>query len=143
MDFLKDEKKPIILIFFGYVGCPDICIPALTQINKIYEKLDKDDVSVYFVNLLATATPSSVDDYVKIFNKDFKGIYINKFEINKVISKLDVLYRPSLTDKNVIDHSGYLHLFIKENEKYKQKYVYTSSPLDVEFISNDINKIKG
>ena len=78
-----------------------------------------------------------------MFNENFHGVYINKQEINEVITKLNVLYRPSLTDKNIIEHSGFLHLFTKEDGVFKQKYIYTSSPLDVDFISNDINKILG
>lgn len=142
LDFLEKENKPIVLMFFGYVGCPDICIPSLKQIDEIYRKVDNEKVSVYFVNLLATALPNSIDEYAKMFNKDFNGVYINKEQINKVVSKLNVLYKPSITNKNIIDHSGYLHLFQRIDGKYKQKFVYTSNPLDVDFITSDINKLK-
>lgn len=143
LKFLEKEKKPIVLIFFGYVGCTDICIPALKQIDEIFKKIDQDVVSFYFVNLLATALPQSVDEYAKIFNPKFNGIYLKKEDINRIISELNVLSVPSIFDKNIIDHSGFLHLFVKNEAFYKQKYIYTTSPFDVDFISKDINKIQG
>lgn len=141
--FLKNEKKPIVLVFFGYVGCTNICEPALKEISKIYNKTDQDKTSFYFVNLLSDVIPESVDDYVKAFNQKFNGVYLNPKEIDDITSKLNVLYIPSMLDKNVIDHSGFLYLFTNENGIYKQKYIYTTSPFDIEYISNDINKIQG
>ncbi|NQY94284.1 MAG: hypothetical protein HRT43_08985, partial [Campylobacteraceae bacterium] len=40
-DFLKEEKVPVVMLFFGYVGCGDICIPAMSELSTIYEELDK------------------------------------------------------------------------------------------------------
>lgn len=143
LQFLEKEEKPIVLIFFGYVGCTDVCTPALHQLNEIYKKIDSKNVSLYFINLLTSADPQSVDAFAKSFNPAFKGVYLNQKEIDTVITKLNVMSVPSLLDKNVIDHSAFLHLFIKENDVYKQKYIYTTSPFDMDYIIKDITKIQG
>ena len=143
LQFLEKEEKPIVLIFFGYVGCTDVCTPALHQLNEIYKKIDSKNVSLYFINLLTSADPQSVDAFAKSFNPAFKGVYLNQKEIDTVITKLNVMSVPSLLDKNVIDHSAFLHLFEKEDGAYKQKYIYTTSPFDMDYIIKDITKIQG
>jgi protein SCO1/2 len=144
LDFLKDETAPMAAIFFGYVNCPDICVPALSELSKIYTKIEKkENIQVYFVNLQATAHPESVKEYVKVFNKDFKGIYLEYDSILEIVSKLKVVYLPSPTNRNIIDHSGYIHLLFKEDNKYFQKYIYTTRPFNIEYISKDINKMIG
>lgn len=42
-DFLKNETKEYVLLFFGYAGCDNICPPALSAISQIYNKLDKNN----------------------------------------------------------------------------------------------------
>ena len=143
LPFLEKEQKPIVLLFFGYVGCTEICTPALHQLDEIFKKIDSKNVSLYFINLLTSADPQSVDDFAKSFNPAFNGVYLNQKEIDTVITKLNVMSVPSLLDKNVIDHSAFLHLFEKENGVYKQKYIYTTSPFDMDYIIKDITKIQG
>lgn len=143
LGFLEKEEKPIVLFFFGYVGCTEVCTPALHQLNEIFKKIDSNNVSLYFINLLTSADPQSVDDFAKSFNPAFKGVYLSQKEIDTVITKLNVMSVPSLLDKNVIDHSAFLHLFKKDNGLYKQKYIYTTSPFDIDYIVKDIKKIQG
>lgn len=141
-EFLKEEQKPIVMVFFGYVNCPDICVPALTELSQIYKGLDKNKVSFYFVNLQHSSHPDAVSDYAKSFNKEFKGIYLNYDKILEIVSKLKFVYLPSAIDRNIIDHSGYLHLFIKSEDEYKQKYLYTTRPFNIEYITKDIKNLQ-
>jgi protein SCO1/2 len=140
-NFLEKETKPLVMIFFGYVNCPDICVPSLSELSKIYNKIkQKNKISIYFVNLQATAHPESVKEYAKVFNKDFKGIYLDYATMLEVVSKLNVIYKAT-PNSTTIDHSGYIHLLVKHNNEFIQKYVYTARPYDIEYISSDINKM--
>eukprot|EP00767_Chilomastix_cuspidata_P007862 gnl/Chilomastix_cuspidata/8733.p1 GENE.gnl/Chilomastix_cuspidata/8733~~gnl/Chilomastix_cuspidata/8733.p1 ORF type:complete len:192 (+),score=4.36 gnl/Chilomastix_cuspidata/8733:37-612(+) len=139
-DFLKNETKEYVLLFFGYVGCGNICPPALNSISQIYNRLDKDHFSFYFINLQPNVFEKDVKPFAKAFNKDFKGIYLNKKELVDITSKLQVKYSPI----NIIDmdHTGFLYLLEKSaNNMYKQKFIYTARPFDIEYISNDLNTI--
>lgn len=140
--FLKNEKKDHVLLYFGYVGCTTICPPALNEISQIYNKLDKNKFAIYFINLQENTPKENVDQFAKVFHKNFKGIYLNKKEISEIISKLNVKYLPSMIDNNEIDHSGFLH-YLKKNNNYNffQKFIYTTRPFDIDFIVKDLKSI--
>ncbi|XPV67901.1 MAG: SCO family protein [Halarcobacter sp.] len=140
-DFLKDETKEYVLLFFGYAGCDNICPPALSEISQIYNKLDKEQFSFYFINLQPNIFKDDVDPFAKAFNKDFKGIYLDDKKLFDITSKLQVKYSP--VNKIDIDHTGFLYLLEKSGSNmYKQKFIYTARPFDIEYISNDLNTLK-
>lgn len=141
-NFLKKEKSPYILLYFGYVGCYTICPPALNEIGQIYKRINHNKFSFYFINLQENTPKENVDQFAKVFNENFKGIYLNNKEIRKIISKLNVKYIPSILDKYEIDHSGFLHVLKKKvTGKYQQQFIYTTRPFDIEYIVNDLTKI--
>lgn len=139
--FLSDSKNEIAMVFFGYVGCTSVCEPALIEINNIYKKLDNKRISFYFINLLTDIEPSSVDYFVKNINPNFKGIYLEKKEIDKLQKKLNFTFYSTSLSSTPIEHSGFLHIFKKnENGKFLQKFMYTSRPFNVEGITKDLNQ---
>ena len=139
--FLKKENKKFVLLYFGYIGCSNICPPAMEQINQIYNKIDKKRFGFYFINLLPNGDPDMVKAFAEAFNKDFNGVYLNNKEIRKIVSSLNVKYLPSLFDKNELEHSGFLYLLEKNVNSYTLKFIYTASPFDIEYISNDLKRI--
>ncbi len=138
-DFLKGEKSPTVLLFFGYVNCGDICPPAMIELGKIYEKLNKNRTKVYFVNVLDTTNKELPQSYAKGYHKDFKGIYLDIPAIKKITKKLD-LALIKISDQ-VISHSGYLYVLQKDlvSKKYILKYIYTTRPFDEKSIITDVN----
>lgn len=141
-DFLKNETSEYILLYFGYVGCYTICPPSLNEISQIYDKLNPSKYKFYFVNLQPDLPKENVDQFAKVFNENFKGIYLNNEEIIKIVSKLNVKYLPSMIDKYEIDHSGFLHV-LKRLEKghYQQEFIYTTRPFDIDFIVDELNNL--
>ena len=55
-NFLEQESSPVVLLFFGYVGCGDICPPAMQELNNIYttrpfaEKSVVKDINILLQN---------------------------------------------------------------------------------------------
>merc|ERR1711879_607930 len=56
-DFLKKEKTPYALLYFGYVGCYTVCPPALNEISQIYKSLDKKKKIFFFFFFTQTKKP--------------------------------------------------------------------------------------
>lgn len=137
-DFLKQENSPVILLFFGYVGCGDICPPALNELSKIYEQLDKSKVKVYFINILNTTSKDAPRSYAKGYHKDFKGIYLDSFGIKKVATKLNLSIVK--VNDNEVGHSGHLFVLNRNynNKEYTLNYIYTTRPFDEKSIVKDI-----
>lgn len=139
--FLKKETKPIVLLYFGYTGCSNICIIALNQINNLYKTIDNKRVSVYFIDLLTNVEKDLTNKYAKSFNKEFVGLNFSKPDLLKITGKLRVNFATSLLDKDEINHTGFLYLFEKKDDYYIQKYVYTNTPYDIKLIKKDVDNI--
>ena len=141
--YLKDETSDIVLLYFGYVGCDTICVPSMTEINEIYNKINNKNVKVYFINLLVNLDQNLPQLFAEHFNENFKGIYLDKKELLKVTSQLNVVFSKSLVDKYELNHAGYLYILQKDdtNNGYKQKYIYTTRPFKQNIIVEDINKL--
>jgi len=138
-DFLKEENTPVVMLFFGYVGCGDICIPAMNELSTIFEQLDKRTTKVYFVNVFDETKEALPLEYAKAYNSEFKGIYLDKFGIKKVAEKLTLAIVKISPQE--ISHTGHLYILKKDelSSKYYLKYIYTTRPFDEKAIVKDIN----
>ena len=66
-----------MLVFFGYVDCPQVCPTAMARLQQIYGALDRthsaDRLGVTFVNL-TEAPPDVAVAYAKAFHPAFEGV---------------------------------------------------------------------
>jgi protein SCO1/2 len=71
-------RGKVVLLFFGYTSCPDICPTTLAELKQALEKLGPEkaqQVQVIFVTVDPQRdTPERVQEYVDHFNKDFIGL---------------------------------------------------------------------
>jgi len=125
-----DEKN--LLVFFGYVGCIDICTPRLNEISSVYKKLKKEniDVGVVFINTSKLQDSELSELFAKSFHKDFKGVYLEGEALNNLKKEFKVYSAPSFSKPDEIDHTSFLYLLKKVKSKYYLKIIYTSVPLD-------------
>lgn len=138
--FLEDESAKIVLLYFGYVGCKNICSPAMQEINTIYTQLPSSNISVYFMSLLQSDNDTT-QAYAQYFNKDFKGINLSKKELQELKQTLSVQTSSSFTDATEINHAGHLYLLQRDTLKdlYHQKYIYTTRPFNTKVIVKDLS----
>ena len=139
--FLQKEQKPIVLLYFGYTYCPDVCVLALNRLNKLYPLLEEEKVSIYFINLLDEVSSKDTKDFVDSFNKKFNAINLDKKELSTVTSQLKVSFSKSIFNKTEMNHSSFLYLLEKKEDNYFQKYVYISNSYDLNMIQDDITNI--
>ena len=74
---LSDQKGKIILLFFGYTSCPDVCPVTLATFKQVYDNLGVDAQQVRFVMITADPdrdTPDKVSEYAARFNPEFIGL---------------------------------------------------------------------
>jgi len=105
---LSEMRGKIVLLFFGYTSCPDICPTTLAELNQALEKLDSEDakqVQVLFVTVDPERdTPARMQEYVNHFNPDFIGLSGTETELEKVWSDYGV-YREVVDGTSAL---GYL-----------------------------------
>ncbi len=137
-----DYKSKYIFVFFGYVGCADICTPRLSELNPIYKQLKDEgfDIDMVFVNLIELNDPELPYLFASSFNKEFDGVYLEKNELNKIQSEFDVYNIPSLTQDGEYEHTSFLFALKKQTDGYRLKRIYTHVPFDKNIIINDIRK---
>ena len=75
---LSANSGHLILLFFGYTSCPDVCPTTLAELNLALQELKPEDaaqVKVVFVTVDPERdTPDRVKEYVNHFNSGFIGL---------------------------------------------------------------------
>jgi protein SCO1/2 len=73
---LASEKGSVVLLFFGYTHCPDICPTTLSDWKRIKAALGRDASRVRFVFISVDPSrddPATLQHYVSRFDPDFIG----------------------------------------------------------------------
>ena len=124
---MADFRGKVVVIFFGYTHCPDVCPTTLSEMKQVMQFLGKDAerLQVLFVTLdPARDTPELLSKYVPSFHPTFFGLYGNPAATEKVARDFKIFYRlvPGKTaDSYSVDHTaaslvfdpqGRLRLFI-------------------------------
>ncbi len=105
---LGELRGNVVLLFFGFTSCPDVCPTTLSELRKVNEELGKDagQVRVVFVTVDPERdTPEKVQKYVSIFNPAFVGLSGSMEELEPVWRDYGV-YRE--VDEVTSSASGYL-----------------------------------
>ena len=74
---LADFAGKVVVVFFGFTQCPDVCPTTLAEIAEIKQKLgaDGDKVQAVFVTVDPERdTPEIVAAYVAAFGRDFVAL---------------------------------------------------------------------
>jgi protein SCO1/2 len=84
---LSEMRGKVVLLFFGYTSCPDVCPTTMAELKQALEKVgaDADQVQVVYVTVDPQRdTPERVQKYVSHFNPDFIGLSGSESELAKV-----------------------------------------------------------
>jgi protein SCO1 len=91
---LSQMRGRVVLLFFGYTSCPDICPTTLAELNQAMGKLresEADRVQVVFVTVDPERdTPERTQEYVNHFNPGFIGLSGTEEQLAKVWSDYGV-----------------------------------------------------
>ena len=92
---LADFKGQVVLIFFGYTQCPDVCPTAMQRFQEVFRLLGPQSarVQVLFVTLDPERdTKEVLAQYVPWFDKSFLGLYGSAEETAAVAKEYRVFY---------------------------------------------------
>ena len=131
---LADFTGKVVILFFGFTQCPDICPSTLGASAAALNLLgaDADKVQVLFVTLdPARDTPAVLSKYAPAFNPSFLGMYGNEAETAAAAKEFKVFFQkqPGNDGNYSIDHTaasyaidpqGRLRLYIKHGETPEQ-----------------------
>jgi protein SCO1/2 len=92
---LADFKGKVVLLFFGYTHCPDVCLTLLSGLSMVQKQLgnDAERVQVLFVTLdPARDTPEKLADFIGYFDKDFLALYGDESAVARTAKEFKVTY---------------------------------------------------
>ncbi|PZA06396.1 MULTISPECIES: SCO family protein [unclassified Meiothermus] len=96
---LSSQRGKVVLIFFGFVNCPDVCPTTLLELKKVYQALTPEErrrVQVVFISVDPDRdTPEVLDKYVTFFDASFIGLTGAPQQIAEVAKSYGVFYQKS------------------------------------------------
>jgi protein SCO1 len=91
---LSEHRGEVVLLYFGYINCPDECPTTMAHIKLALENLGTSakDVQVIMVSTdPARDTPEGLKDFMGHFDPDFLGLTGTPAELEKVWKDYGVL----------------------------------------------------
>lgn len=104
---LSDFRGKMVLLYFGYTFCPDICPATLANVGQALRDLGPkaDDIQVIMVSVDPERdTPEKLAKYVAQFHPSMIGITGSKAQLDEVASLYGIFYQ--VTEGS--DATGYL-----------------------------------
>ncbi len=136
------NKKKIVLLFFGYTHCPDVCPMALETMAKVMKNLTPEEakrVQVLFISVDPERdTPEVLKGYVPYFNPTFIGLTGTEKEIEKTTKEYKAYYKKVEGESAggyLIDHTATIYLITPD---MKIKLLYTPAKQEPEKMEEDI-----
>ena len=115
---LADWRGKYVMLFFGYVYCPEVCPSALVRAAEVRNALgaDRDRIQVVTVTLDPERdTPAQIRDYAAAFDPSFVGLWGTPERIKEVAKEFRVYYQKVPTGSSYsIDHTALTFLFDPE-----------------------------
>lgn len=112
-----DYRGKVVLLYFGYTHCPDVCPLTLVHLHTVLQKMGKaaDDVRVLFVTVdPARDTPAVLHQYVTAFDPRVVGLTGTQDAIGQLAKRYRAFYKPE-TPKGDGDydvtHSSAIYVF--------------------------------
>lgn len=142
---LASYRGKLVVLFFGYTHCPDVCPTTLGDMATVMRQLGPraQQVQVLFVTLdPARDTPQVLAQYVPAFHPSFAGLTAGEQQIAATARDFRVVYRKNAGagGSYTLDHSAGSFVFDKKGH-LRLLLPYGQSPGDIahdlELLLND------
>lgn len=140
---LADFRGKVVVMFFGYTQCPDVCPTTLSELAAVMQELGSDAsrVQVLFVTVDPERdTADLLSQYVPAFNPSFLGLRGDAQATADVAREFKILYQkqPGATPGSYsVDHSAGTFVFDPQG----RLRVYVSYGQGPEVFAHDIREL--
>jgi protein SCO1 len=137
---LKDVRGKVVLLFFGYTYCPDICPTTLAQLKLAMQDLGKksEQVQVIFISVDPKRdTSKSMQSYVERFDTAFIGLGGTEEELSPIWNEYGIfreIVEGTSENNYIVNHTGRI-ILIDQDGNLRLSYGLQVDPED---ISQDI-----
>ena len=113
----EDYHGQVVMLYFGYTYCPDVCPTTLSNLADVLKRLgpDAQHVRVLFVTVDPNRdTPSVLAEYVKNFAPQIEGLRGSPDQLAALARRYRVVYSVSPETKDhpyEVTHSSAIYVF--------------------------------
>ena len=114
---LEDYKGKVVVVFFGFANCPDVCPTTLATLKSVKERLgaDGEKLQVLFVTVDPERdTEKVLAAYVPAFDPSFVGLYGDLEATQQAAKEFKVYFNKSsgaTPTSYTVDHSAGVFIF--------------------------------
>jgi protein SCO1/2 len=117
----RDFRGRLMLVYFGFTYCPDVCPTDLQAIGLALDKLgnDADNVQPLFITVDPERdTPEHLADYVRMFHPRLIGLTGSAEAVRKAADAYKVYYAKVGLGKDAadytVDHTAFIYLMDRD-----------------------------
>ena len=115
----RSLRGKVLLIYFGYVNCPDVCPVSIAAGAGALNALSPDERERTRMIMVSVDperdTPAAMKEYVAYFGPTFRGLTGSPDEIAAVLAAYGVYARKVKLEGSAldytVDHSSFIYLF--------------------------------
>lgn len=117
---LADYRGQVVLVYFGYTFCPDVCPMTLTEVDKALELLGNKASEVQMVMISVDPerdTPAVLANHLSNFNPSFVGMTGTPDEIASAAMPFGVFYEKhegTAATGYLVDHTASVMVLDRE-----------------------------
>ncbi|QQX79490.1 SCO family protein [Shewanella sp. KX20019] len=123
---LSDFEGKVLMMFFGYTNCADICPTTMAHISQLMNSLppkQREQVQVLFISIDSEYdTPKHLNKYLSYFDPNFIGLVDSRDKIDHVAELYKAEYAKLANEKVTTE---YKKLSLEGDDKTQKGYLYS------------------
>lgn len=132
---LKDYRGKVVLLYFGYTKCPDVCPTSLSYLAQAFNELNDEELKKV-VGVFVSVDPKRdtfelLDEYVEYFHPNFIGVTGSEKELSHAAALYGAqYYEVELEDSAfgyAVNHSAATYL-VAPNGELRFIFPHDTSP---------------
>lgn len=120
---LSDYEGKVVLLYFGYTYCPDVCPTALAQISSAFKVLTEDElagVQGIFISIDPERdTTKKLATYAPFFHPKIIGVTGDKDNLAEIAKRYNVRYKKAegaTAADYLVDHTSFIFVLDKKGK---------------------------
>lgn len=134
---LSDQRGKVILLFFGYTHCPDVCPTTLATWKQVHDALGGDADGVRFVFITVDPerdTPERLQQHLAVFNPRFIGLTGSPEELEPIYQAYHVYHEKVQASQSgvgyLVNHTAAVFV-IDPQGRWRLSYSFGTLPEDI------------
>jgi protein SCO1/2 len=134
---LKDLRDKVVLLYFGYTYCPDVCPTSLALIAQALKQMTPEEqakVQVVFVSVDPERdTPQKLKEYIAFFRPGGIGLTGTPEQVAQAAKQYGAVYRKQAVTSAagyVVDHSSYTYI-LGPDGALRGKLLHAATPAEM------------